>query len=204
MLVLVLIACQGASSSDITECSCEDGAQGPQGEAGIDGEDGQDGEQGPQGDVGPAGADGGFYWADATGTRVTRGDALIYFDDAGVMWDVDWETAAVVPAVTGGVRLYPTDDCTGEAWVSLESTLADGSTPTMQRPFAVTIDGSGDVYAWAPGQVGESVCFSSMLREDGCLTLTTPYCQRAISLDEALSTTLPSATWTAPLHREQP
>ena len=160
------------------------GPQGPTGPAGAAGPTGATGAQGvigaqgPIGPAGPAGAAGprgatgpmapGPVWVDANGNSAGRfysgaipalGAGVWYFDDTGLIWALDAETATVSEAATVDV-FYAQAGCAGEGYL-----------PTLPPRAVFKIAGEAGRFARADSQPAQVVPTVSTRTASGCLAV---------------------------------
>ena len=157
----------------ITGAAGPQGPAGPQGMAGAPGAAGAQGligPAGPAGAVGPRGATGpaapGPVWVDSSGNPAGRyysgaipslGSGVWYFDDSGLIWSLDAETATVSEAATVEA-FHAQPGCGGEGYL-----------PALPPRAVFKIAGDTGRYARGDAQAAQIVATVSTRTASGCL-----------------------------------
>jgi hypothetical protein len=173
--------------------ACVAGPPGPRGESGPPGEAGPEGEAGPRGLLvfsPPL-----YGWADATGTLVLPTERLEVFDEQGLLWQVNPETATLVGIPTP--TLYESDDCTGEPLV------ASQDLPPPRVAISTT-----DGLAWVrhddtPAETASVRVGSTEVRGESvmeCQDAWTGARRAVVRQDALLRVVAPWFGWAGPLH----
>lgn len=164
-------------------------------DSGGKGKSGADGLTGPAGPTGPAGEGGGFAWFDANGEQVTAGEALLYWDEAGVAWTVDQWTGELAPPELSAVNESPT--CTGAEFVSQQ----DFEVVMVPRVGYKLL--GRRVYLTRPDDLQlepELTWLGEM--DSGTCRLLDPYTVPGLYVDDLVEVELPEVAWAPPLHPE--
>jgi hypothetical protein len=133
-----------------------------------------------------------FHWEDPNGSIVTLSPELVYFDEDGYYWGIDFQTGqALVQAST--TRYYAASLCTGSAWAPV-------LIPRMPTRF-----GHDGLWRVRPDTLASSeVCRLSYKVDNGPGVEISSSCTHLIPLDQLLSLgpgyDPPELPWTGPLH----
>jgi hypothetical protein len=123
-------------------------------------------------------------WVDSQG-RVLGSDAL-YFDDAGVLWQIDLETGT--PSTYTPPIYFSQPSCTGNAWIS-----------TVLPRQAVNVDGGW--FVRADDALRENVLSNSYILEGNCYPANMSP-GKGVSSMSFRPVTAPALPFVGPMHRE--